>query len=400
MRPLLTLLIVLGQTGCLLAPPRPGGSGVGVDGCLPADATLGLAAVVALDSTDSDTLIRAGHTGNDWYLYFYPSAAKTSLCPDHAFPLTGDGIVSVDAIEPAIVMGTTPDLLVLVSFANKGSAVIDVRSTDGALSEAGRVVINDYQPAPIKTPGDPRATGFVALRANDQIWFGGGLQDIAVADVKNGIRGTATRADAFPPDGWYHAFPVRQQHDIFNFALIGAYGSYEAMHSFTSINYMLVTDHDGECKVPECHDRLARNVSTSGPFDTAEAFSIDRTTGELETITSITTGSTLVVTPHTLMDRGPGSVLDAASGELFGANKTDVAMLWGSGTMRELITYEAMLKTPMVSSTSQFSFDGKLDRIAILHTNGLTHILLLSDAPAVVPELCLQVNGATLEACP
>lgn len=400
MRPLLILLIVLGQTGCLLAPPRPGGSGDD-DDCLATDAKLGLSAVAALDSPDHDTLIRAGHTGNDWYLYFYPSTAKTSLCPARTFPLTGDGIVSVDAIEPAIVMGTTPDLLVLVSFANKDSAVIDVRSTAGALSEAGRVVISDYRPIPIDTPSGPRATGFVALRANDQIWFGGGPQGFAVASVTSGIRGTAKLVTVDPPDGWYHAVPVRQPHDVYKFALIGAFGSYEAMYtSLSGINNMLVTEHYGVCVVPDCHDRLTRNVSTSDPLDTAELFSIDRTNGELETITSLTTDPKFGIASHTTMDRGPGSVLDAASGELFGASKTDVAMLWGSGTMRELITYEAMLKAPMVSSTSQVSFDAKLDRIAILHTNGPTHILLLADDPHADPERCLQVNGATLADCP
>ena len=400
MRPLLTLLIVLGQTGCLLAPPRPGS---GDDkNCLPANATLGLSVAAALDDPDHDNLIRAAHTDNGWYLYFYPSTAKTSLCPDRTFPLTGDGIVSVDAIEPAIVMGTTPDLLVLVSFANKGSAVIDVRSTDGALSEAGRVVINNYQPIPIDTPSGPRATGFVALRANEQIWFGGGLQGFAVASVTSGIRGTAELVTVDASDGWYHAVPVRNPHDGNNFALIGAYGSYEARHSLSVINNTLVTEHDSECMAaPGCHDRRARNVSTSGPFDIAEAFSIDRTNGALETITSMATGANgFDIEPHMTIDRGPGSVLDAASGELFGADKTDVAMLWGSGTMRELITYEAMLKAPMVNSVSRFPFDAKLDRIAILRTDGLPHILLLSDDPHADPERCLQVNGNTLKDCP
>ena len=173
------------------------------------------------------------------------------------------------------------------------------------------------------------------------------------------------------------------------------------MYILSTINNMLVTEHDGDCMAaPDCHDRLARNVSTSGPLDTTEAFSIDRTNGVLETITSMTAGATFDIELHMTMDRGPGSVLDAASGELIGDNKTDVAMLWGSGTMRELIIYEAMLEAPMANSISRFPFDAKLDRIAILRTDGPPHILLLSDDPRADPERCLQVNGAMLEDCP
>jgi hypothetical protein len=92
-------------------------------------------------------------------------------------------------------------------------------------------------------------------------------------------------------------------------------------------------------------------------------------------------------------------VLDAASGGLFSANQTDVAMLWGSGTMRELIIYEAMLKAPMANAVSLFPFDAKLDRIQILRTNGPPHILLLSDDPHTDPERCLQLTEATLGDC-
>jgi len=347
MRPVILLLIVLGQTGCLLAPSRPGGD----DDCLPADAKLGLSVTAALERADRDTLIRAAHTDGGWYLYFYPSTTRTSRCPERTFELTGDGITSIDAIEPAVVTGTDPDLLALVSFANGGSAVIDVRSAGGALSEVGRVVASGYQPVPIDTLSGPVTTGFVALHANDEIWFGGGRQNIAVASIASiasGIHGTATTLEAIPStEGWYHAVAVRNPHPYpqmnvtLNFALIGTNASYEAATTPFIINTLAVTEHVFCMSAPICADRLAFTLSSPGPVDTAEAFSIDRTNGTLETIESGTTGFLI-----------------------------------------------------------QRTFNAKLDRVEILRTDSGSHILLLSDDPLVDPERCLRVTGDMLEDCP
>lgn len=400
MRPGILLLIVLGQAGCLLAPARPGGSGGGDDNdCVPAGAKLGLSVAAALERPDRDTLIRAARTGGRWYLYFYPSTTRTSQCPERTFELTGDGIMSIDAIEPAVISGTAPDVLALVSFANGDSAVIDVRLADGALSEAGRVVATGYQPIPIDTPSGPAATGFVALRANQEIWFGGGHQDIAVASAVSGIRGTATILDVVPStEGWYLAVAVRNPHGPMNFALVGSGSTYEAVAS-TFINTAIVVEHDNCVSPPDCDGRLAFTLSSPGPADTAEAFSISRTNGALETIASMPTG--FAVDKHEPLDRGLGSVLDAASGELVGDNRTDIAMLWGSeATSRELIVYDAILANQTASAISRRTFDAKLDRVEILRTDSGSHILLLSDDPLVDPERCLRVTNTTLEDCP
>jgi hypothetical protein len=399
MRPVILLLIVFGQTGCLLAPSRPGGPGGG-DDCLPAGAKLGLSATAALERPDRDTLIRAGHAGSGWYLYFYPSTTRTSQCPERTFELTGDDIKSIDAIEPAVVSGTAPDLLTLVSFTNGDSAVIDVRLADGALSEVGRVVASGYQPVPIPTLTNTEATGFVALQASKEIWFGGGRQYIAVASAVGGIHGTATKIQGVPDtEGWYHAVAVRNPHNGKDFALIGSGSSYEAVASAFMIDTMPLLEHDNCAFPPDCHGRLAFTLSSPSPVNPAESFSIDRTTGDLETIASLTTG--FAVEHHAPPNRGADSVLDAASGELVGDNKTDIAMLWGSGpTSRELIVYDAMLANMMASSISQRKFESKLDRVEILRTDGEPHILLLSDDPLANAEHCLRMTSTTLEECP
>jgi hypothetical protein len=184
-----------------------------------------------------------------------------------------------------------------------------------------------------------------------------------------------------------------------NFALIGTSSAYEGRAGASIIDTTFVVEHDACASPPICNDRLAFTLSSPGPVDIAETFSIDRTTGDLETIASLTTG--FAVDDHTPLDLGNGSVLDAASGELVGDNKTDIAMLWGSGpTSRELIVYDAMLANKMVSSIGQRTFKTKLDRIEILRTDGESHILLLSDDPLANPELCLQMTGTTIEDCP
>jgi hypothetical protein len=403
MRPVILLLIVLGQTGCLLAPSRPGGASGGDDDCLPADAKLGLSVTAALERADRDTLIRAAHTGGGWYLYFYPSATRTSRCPERTFQLTGDGtasIVSIDAIEPAVVSGTAPDLLALVSFDNGGSAVIDVHASGGELSEVGRVVASGFQPVPIETLSGPVTTGFVALQPNAELWFGGGGRDIAVASVASGIGGTATRLPGYDlTDYWVHAVAVRHPTATMNFALIGTFASYEAVATSSVINTHRVTEHDALCmSEPICAGRLAFTLSSPGPVDTAEAFSIDRTNGTLETIESMTAG--FLIEFHAPPVRGLGSVLDATSGALVGDNRTDVAMLWGSGsTSRELIVYDAMLTNKPGTPVSR-KLDARLDRVEILRTDSGSHILLLSDDPLVNPERCLRVSGTKLEDCP
>jgi len=411
MQPLILFLIALGQTGCLFAPSRPGGGGgsgndggdggSGNDGgndCVPADTRLGVSVAAALERPDRDTLVRAAHAAGSWYLYFYPSTTRTSRCPEQMLQL-GKDIESIDAIQPAIVTGTNPDLLVLASFTNGDSAVIDVRSVGGAISEVGRVVATGYRPIPIGTSSGPDPTGFVALRGNELL-FGGGQQGIAFADVGAGISGEAKKLTAFPIfEGWYQAIGARNPHGTMNFMLFGALSSYEAVVSMSMIDTTLVLDYGLCSQPPGCQARMASIVTSAGPADTAEGFTVDRTDGTLLAIASASGG--FVVDPHMPGATGPGGVLDAAIGELTGDNKADVAMLWGSGSgSRQLIVYDGLLTNTQGNVVSQHTIDSLVNRVEILRTGDKDHILVLSDDPRAEAEQCLQLDGVALVDCP
>jgi hypothetical protein len=406
MQPLILLLIALGQTGCLFAPSRPGGGGssgdaggdAGGNDCVPADTRLGVSVAAALERPDRDTLVRAAHAAGSWYLYFYPSTTRTSRCPEQMLQL-GKDIESIDAIQPAIVTGTNADLLVLASFTNGDSAVIDVRSVGGAISEVGRVVATGYRPIPIGTSSGPDPTGFVALRGNELL-FGGGLQGIAFADVGAGISGAAKKLTALPIlEGWYQAIGARNPHGTMNFMLLGALASYEAVVGVSMIDTTLVVDY-GLCTTPPgCQARMASIVTSPGPVDTAEGFTVDRTNGSLITIASASGG--FMIGSHAPNATGPGGVLDAAIGELAGDNKTDVAMLWGSGSgSRQLIVYDGFLTNTMGNVVSQHTIDTLVNRVEILRTGDKDHILVLSDDPRAEAEQCLQLDVAALVDCP
>ena len=398
MRSLIIILIVFGQTGCLLAPPRPGGNGN--DDCQPTGATLGITATAALEGQDSDTLIRAANIGDDWYLYFYPSTAKTSLCPERTFKLTGE-ISSVNAVEPAIVTGTDPDVLALVSFNDGSSGVIDVRSAKGELSEVGRVVASNYQPTAIQMSSSPVATGFIALRTNDQIWFGGGREYIAIATAESGIHGAAMVASTgLTDESWYHAVAVHNPRNGMSFALVGASGSYKAMKYMSAIAAMFSLEH-GDCEtLPPCHPRLAHTLPYLGSGDTLEGFSIDRTTGELETIESESAG--INFQQYMPLDRGHVGAIDAAIGAIGGDARTDVVMLRDNEMgARDVILYESLLvpNAPIVPGIQE-RVDAKLNRVEILRTSGERHILLLADDPHETSERCLHIAIDALENCP
>lgn len=209
-----------------------------------------------------------------------------------------------------------------MSFTDRGSAVIDVRSVGGVLSEVGRVVAASYHPVSIDTLSSPITTGFVALHANDQIWFGGGRQDIAIASISSivsRIDGIAAVIDTIPDtEGWYHAVAVRSPHAGNNFALIGTGSSYEAVAhkpiSSLIIDTVHLTDHDNCAQPPDCHGGLALTVFPPGLPGTVEAFSIDRTNGTVEMITSMVAGFDNKL--YMPMTSGLDGVLDAASGAL------------------------------------------------------------------------------------
>jgi hypothetical protein len=388
----ISFFVLLG-TGCLFAPARPAGTGIdggGDDGggnggdCMLGDVQFGRSVIAR------DRLIRAGHS-DTWYLHVYAPNARAGACPVASVKVSELAEVAVDQVVSIQAIELVEDELFVLVVLQTGSMAIDLKMNGINLRTDRRFVASNYIPQAI---GDEPA-GFIAGKKAEEIWFGGGTKEIAIVPAGDDVVVDAMPVTTDADDVWYHA--VRSTMVISTFALIGVNATYSARLDGSEISASVLRPHP--CTL-DCAGLAYTVPSTAkSPQSPIVAFSIDRTSGLLETIESGPSWAANVHTPQP--SPSTGVVLDAAIGELGGDPKIDVAMLWGARTHEsstQLIVYQGLLENATGGVLAQMLIDDRsVDRIAVVQTKPNPRILALSADKGIAR--CLELDESLFEDC-
>jgi hypothetical protein len=397
------ILLVVMYAGCLIAPPRPDdGAGEPLDdnGCISDGTLLGLATSGRTATLGDDTLVRVGTFAGRYLLYFYRQAVTNSRCPQEVVELGDPQIASIDALElTSVTTFTGPEELLLLASHTDGTSSVRHFAPVGVedrFVEVGRVTAT-IQPAMRETDQGSESLGFIGYRrASQELWFGGGAQGIAIADVSAGFAGEAAVVPVDRMDqAWYFAMPLEHEAlDGSRFVLIGDATTVHAHYRPTDpaiVTSNAIVRGDG-CVVPSCSAgrRVARLGFPRFSGQVFEGASINRTTGHVESI------RTASATDPEIRLHSPdptGGVVDVAIDA--GLN----AYVLQAGGQPAVLVYPNFLNsmTPVAPSSSQ-SISSDASRVVF--ALDARKLWVLADDPLLIAEHCFLLDLQTMQLVP